>query len=173
MQPCPKAELLGQPGEPVRDRVGMHRLSAGRVEGEHVGVLGEPHATRLRPLSTATAVLIKQPNTVRRERQPARGMGLGVLLPQPASGLEQVTQDQELGRLQVDIPPPQGAQLPSPSARRRSQPQQDREVGISLVRRLKEPGDLLWGGGRISADPSRGGLARAAGLAEIQPQRAA
>ena len=100
-------------------------------------------------------------------------MGLGVLLPQPARGLEQVTQDQELGRLQVNVPPPQGAQLPSPSARRRGQPQQDREVGISLVRRLKEPRDLLWGGGRISADSSRGGLASAAGLAEIQPQRAA
>ena len=72
----------------------MHRLSAGRVEGDHVGVLGEPHATRLRPLSTATAVLLKQrSNTARGERQPAGGMGLGVLFHQPACGLEQVTQD--------------------------------------------------------------------------------
>jgi len=91
---------------------------------------------------------------------------------QPACGLEQVAQDQELGRLQVDIPPPQGAQLPSPSARRRSQPQQDREVGISLVGGRKEPGDLLWG--RADLDrPESGGLASAAGLAGIQHQRAA
>ena len=48
-------------------------------------------------------------NTVRGECQPAGGVGLGVLLHQPACGLEQVAQDQELGRLQVDMRPPQRA----------------------------------------------------------------
>ena len=124
----------------------MQRLSAGRVKGEHVGVVGEPHAAGLCPLGAATVVLVEQRNTVRGERQPAGGVGLGVLLHQAAGGLEQVARDQKLGRLPVDMRPSQRAQLPSPSARRRGKPQQDREIRIGLVSGLKEPGDVLWGG---------------------------
>jgi hypothetical protein len=134
----------------------MHRLSAGRVKGEHIGVLGQPHTTGLRPLGAATVVLIKQLNTVRGERQPAGGMGLGVLFHQPARSLKEVAQDQELGRLQVNMRPPQRAQLSPPSTRRRGQPQQDREIRISLVGGLKEPGDLLWGGRADLGRPKSG-----------------
>ena len=104
VQPCPKAEPSGQPREPMRHRVWVHGLSASRVEREHVRVVGEPHAAGLRPLCAATPMLIQELHAVLGERQPASSVGLGVLLHQAPGGLEQVAEDQELGRLRSMLP---------------------------------------------------------------------
>jgi hypothetical protein len=58
----------------------MHGLPASRVKGEHIGIVGEPYAAGLRPLGAAAAMLLQEHNAVLGEREPASGVGLGVLL---------------------------------------------------------------------------------------------
>jgi hypothetical protein len=140
-------------------------------------VVGRPDRTRTHthprtaaprsrcPLGAAAPMLLQEPHAVLRQRESTGGVGLGVLLHQPARGLEQVPQNQELARLQVSAPPPQRAQLPAPSTRRRGQPQQDREVRVRRVGRLQQPRDLL-GGGRSDlsrAEAGRAGQGRRVG----------
>ena len=71
VQRCPEAEASGEPREPVRHRVWVHGLPAGRVEGEHIGVVGEPHAAGPRPFYAATSMLVQELHPVVGERQPA------------------------------------------------------------------------------------------------------
>ena len=155
--PSPGAWAAGQPGQ---RRTHRHRRRAARRRpppARHSGADAPPAAPRC-------------------PRRAPAGERRGSWCPSPPSGRRPGTgcAGSELGRLQFDAPPPQRAQLPAPGARRRGQPQQDREVRVSLVGGLQEPGDLLWGG-RSDLQPSRvvAGWPGPPGSAGIQPQRAA
>ena len=152
-----EADLLPHADPAGRDVVGSPRAAAVDRHGEHerVGRQLDPH--RVGPRRAHRPVVLETLGRARRQRHLPDLAGLGRLLDHADArpAVDHAPSERDGGGRQVDVGPPQRAQLRATRPGRRRQPEEHTEVGIELV-------DA--GRARRPARPATGGVIRLGGV---------
>ena len=111
-----QSEIVTHPAEETRNGIRADGCRTLDSVAEDIGVRSQLHLAHLSPLNTFVPVEAKQHDTGLAQGDGALLVALGGLLLNPARNVEDRAGDAHRAGVEVDIPPLQGAELPSPGA---------------------------------------------------------